>query len=521
MIAATTTRRDPIAWFGAGVAALVLILAPGAEAQEGKFEQTAASARSDYEKAQRELNELRDRIAKERSPLNQQLRDVEKQVSELRRTSEEQQRLLDSRNLDLNTLRGDTKSRRDERAYLSTLLDEYIRNFGSRVHITELGRYQDTVDAATLAPDNSNLTPAEVYGKQVDLVDASLDRLLDVVGGTTFQGTAAEDGGSVKDVDFALIGPLAMYSATDGSSIGIAEPVMNSLEPRMYPAEDPAQAAALKQLFSQGQGDMLADVTLGNARAVAEVEGDDTTLAQIKKGGLVMFPILALAGAAFLVALIKLGQLLLVPKASPAGVQKLLDAVKRRDFPAAKKLATGLKGPAGDMLRAGVDHLHEPKELVEEVMFEKSLDAKLRLQSFLPFIAVAAAAAPLMGLLGTVTGIINTFKMITIFGTGDAKTLSGGISEALITTKFGLVVAIPSLLAHALLTRMAKRILDRMEKGAVQFLNRIPPTPTEQFDLGQDHPEAQQGAGVSAAGHRTSALPGVTPSIKPTDGPDH
>jgi Biopolymer transport proteins len=126
------------------------------------------------------------------------------------------------------------------------------------------------------------------------------------------------------------------------------------------------------------------------------------------------------------------------------------------------------------MLRAGAERLGEPKELVEEVMFEKMLETRLRLQAFLPFVALAASAAPLLGLLGTVTGMITTFKLITVFGSGDAKTLSGGISEALITTEFGLIVAIPALLLYAYLSRKSRAVVDAMEKTAVAFLNRIP-----------------------------------------------
>jgi biopolymer transport protein ExbB len=129
------------------------------------------------------------------------------------------------------------------------------------------------------------------------------------------------------------------------------------------------------------------------------------------------------------------------------------------------------------MLQAGVRHIHEPKDLVEEVMYERMLDTKLRLQAYLPFVALASAAAPLMGLLGTVTGMINTFKLITVFGSGDAKTLSSGISEALVTTEFGLIVAIPSLLLYAFLSRKARRLVDGMEKTAVSLLNRISTTP--------------------------------------------
>ena len=73
------------------------------------------------------------------------------------------------------------------------------------------------------------------------------------------------------------------------------------------------------------------------------------------------------------------------------------------------------------------------------------------------------------------TGIINTFKLITVFGTGDAKTLSSGISEALITTEFGLIVAIPALLLHAYLSRKSRRMIDAMERTALAFVNRIVP----------------------------------------------
>ncbi len=110
-------------------------------------------------------------------------------------------------------------------------------------------------------------------------------------------------------------------------------------------------------------------------------------------------------------------------------------------------------------------------------MFEKVLSAKLKLESLLPFIAISASSAPLLGLLGTVTGIINTFKLITVFGSGDVKSLSGGISEALITTEYGLIVAIPSLLLHAFLSRQARGMIDKMEKCAVSFINQLTKTP--------------------------------------------
>ena len=72
-----------------------------------------------------------------------------------------------------------------------------------------------------------------------------------------------------------------------------------------------------------------------------------------------------------------------------------------------------------------------------------------------------------MGLLGTVTGMINTFQAITLFGTGDPKLMAGGISEALVTTMLGLVVAIPLVLLHSLLKTASRRILETLGEQSV------------------------------------------------------
>jgi len=84
---------------------------------------------------------------------------------------------------------------------------------------------------------------------------------------------------------------------------------------------------------------------------------------------------------------------------------------------------------------------------------------------------VIAAVAPLLGLLGTVTGMIATFDVITEFGTSDPKLLSGGIAIALTTTQLGLMVAIPFLLLGNMLSGWAERIKDDMEAAALRISN--------------------------------------------------
>ena len=130
-------------------------------------------------------------------------------------------------------------------------------------------------------------------------------------------------------------------------------------------------------------------------------------------------------------------------------------------------------GTESRILLKGIKNHHLPKELLEEILFEDLLEEKPKLERGLSFISVTAAVAPLLGLLGTVTGMINTFKLITLFGTGDAKSLSSGISEALITTEFGLVVAIPSLLLSAFLSRKANSMIAKMEKTSIIFVNGV------------------------------------------------
>jgi len=87
-------------------------------------------------------------------------------------------------------------------------------------------------------------------------------------------------------------------------------------------------------------------------------------------------------------------------------------------------------------------------------------------------IKILAAVAPLLGLLGTVIGMIQTFQAITLFGTGDPKLMSGGISEALVTTMLGLVVAVPLILSHSFVSNRSRRLMKIMEEQSTGYVAR-------------------------------------------------
>jgi biopolymer transport protein ExbB len=123
------------------------------------------------------------------------------------------------------------------------------------------------------------------------------------------------------------------------------------------------------------------------------------------------------------------------------------------------------------VLKATLEHLDSDRDHLEDVISESILHETPFLDRFGSTILVLAAVAPLLGLLGTVTGMISTFDVITEFGTGNPKLLSGGISEALVTTELGLIVAIPALLAGNLLGGWAEGIKDAIDKSALRLTN--------------------------------------------------
>ena len=434
----------------------------------GAFAQTDMQAK--LEASLSELSTVRKSISKEKLPMVKGLNALEDEVMDVRLEHQKIMRQLDSRNLDLNALRSDIKSRKSEKNYISNLLGEYTRNFETRLHIAELDQYEAAVQEALLAPDNSNLSDEQIFVKQTALVETSIRRLEDVVGGNVFSGTAAGADGLVKQGEFLLIGPIALFSATDHSLSGIAEQRLGSLEPTVLPFADGANAELVHDTVASRGGIFPFDPSLGNARKIEETQ--ESFKEHIQKGGMVAYVILGMFVLCAVISLIKWIQLSMIPKSSEKSILPVLRAMLVNDHKKAAAEIKNVKGPTGAMLSVGIEHIEESKDLVEEVMYEEILTTRIKVNKLTPILAICASTAPLMGLLGTVTGIINTFKLITVFGSGDVKTLSGGISEALITTELGLVVAISALVLCAFLTRKAKRITDNMEQTAILFMNR-------------------------------------------------
>jgi biopolymer transport protein ExbB len=123
-----------------------------------------------------------------------------------------------------------------------------------------------------------------------------------------------------------------------------------------------------------------------------------------------------------------------------------------------------------ELFSAGIRHMDGSKDLLEEQLFAVNQRQRLFFERRLPLLAVIVTASPLLGLLGTVMGMVKTFALITVFGTGNAAKLSSGISQVLITTELGLMVAIPTLIVHSFLSHRTQDRLSLLDRYSTEFV---------------------------------------------------
>lgn len=193
----------------------------------------------------------------------------------------------------------------------------------------------------------------------------------------------------------------------------------------------------------------------------------------IEGGGIIGLVIIGIGIVTVILVAIRIFLLATVGGVRESGIVQAVKALEKKNFEEAIAAVRALKGAAGRVLTATIEGLRVDPEHIEDVISESVLNEQPRIDRFRSTISVFAAVAPLLGLLGTVTGMIATFDVITQFGTGDPGLLSGGISEALITTQFGLTVAIPALLVGNLLSAWADRITSNLEISALRMVNTV------------------------------------------------
>lgn len=450
--------------------AAICLVPFGTLSGQTNLEAAVSSVESSLEGSLSELAALREEVAESKAPLAKELNALNAEVSELRKEFDKTSRNSDATTLNLSSLELNVKQRQDEVDYVVSLMTEYISNIESRADASELDMYQPTIDSTLLAVDNPELARLEVITAQLEAIEMGIGRIDSIIGGQIFPGSALTDQGELEQGTFVLFGPSAYFASNSGAS-GLSMAGKSGASAIIAAG---GAGSSIVDIAASSQGELPLDPTLGKAIAIASTE--ESVAEHILKGGVWVFPILGFAFVSLIISIYKLFELTTI-KSLPAGAMtSVVKLFRSGDKAKALHEARALPGPSGELLAVGVENADEPKELLEEILLERMIATQPKIERLLSVIAVTAATAPLLGLLGTVTGMINTFKLITIFGTGDAKSLSGGISEALITTEFGLVVAIPSLLFHAFLSRRAKSIMAAMERSAMSFVNGVKAT---------------------------------------------
>lgn len=193
----------------------------------------------------------------------------------------------------------------------------------------------------------------------------------------------------------------------------------------------------------------------------------------MQKGGITMYPILLLsviALAVFLERLISLRSEKFVPKAFYEQITELL---KNKNISEAAAVCKTNNSALARITYAIITNTDLPLTRLLEVAEETGRSESAKLDKYLPSLQTIVAIAPLLGLLGTVLGMIKIFDIIALQGTGNAEALSSGIAEALITTAAGLVVAIPAQIFYHIVKSRADYIGMSLEKASSEIMNLL------------------------------------------------
>ena len=448
---------------------LLALLLPASQLRAKTFADVAQEARQALAEAEAELAALRQTVAEQKRAISRRYTELEREKLSLDKRATATAANAESHKSANEASKRANAARHAEYVAIRSALLNFAKRLNQSLPSPEFELAKPAIDAAeTLATDDA-AAPSETLAAQLAVVKSSLERVRSLLGGRSVPGLASVSPTASVEGQYLLFGPLAFFS--DGAqTVGIAIEDINLAYPAVFGAKMPPKVTeSIRQLVATGGGSIPFDPTNGDAVKILRTQ--DSFVEHIVKGGVTMVPLLGMFLAAFVVAVFKTFEIASVRIPSKDALPAILEALKTGGKPTALALARSIKGPFGDLLATGVENVDQPKEVLEEALYDRLLAAQPKLERFIAFIALTAAAAPLLGLLGTVTGMIQTFKSITVHGTGDPATLSDGISVALITTEYGLIAAVPCLLVQALLSRVAKSKLALLERTAVAFVN--------------------------------------------------
>jgi biopolymer transport protein ExbB len=388
-----------------------------------------------------ELEALEKKNSQESRSYAQRLEQKEQEVKSLRSQVASQQRVVDEQLLGVDKL----KERVDQWSAQSQYQKQLLIHFGQ----------------------TTKLSAAIASGDELAILDQAVKSIDKTLAPSWEESKVVSAGGAIINAQVLALGPVEI--ALDNQA-KLAGPLIREKDREAWILDFLPSAAQqeLMALHTGQAGELSFDPTLGNALQLRK--HSDGLMVYFQKGGVWVIPIIFFGLLALLIAILKAVQLLRLPKIMQDLAEQFNQQLitHKADARAACEALLSNVGPVQRKL--ALIALNNPvSQQRDDLLVAHLSEHKYHLDKFMGIVATSASVAPLLGLLGTVSGMINTFKMMTIFGSGDVSTVSGGISEALITTELGLIVAVPALVIGAVLTRQIKTYAHAMESFAIKI----------------------------------------------------
>ncbi|PCJ18684.1 MAG: flagellar motor protein MotA [SAR86 cluster bacterium] len=381
--------------------------------------------------AERQLSITERRISDERTTLANTLSQAEQEIRRLREQTAAARRLADEATLSIQQLQTRLESWEEQSFFQQNLL----------------GRFNQQVNSENWPLGTPLIDKIAWLGDFISQQQAMLYPIWHT-------SEIIMPNGELQTADELNIGPVSWFWQEQNRIGGFVDQENERSEVSLLFSG--RQNNTLAALYDGQRGNIIFDPTLSRALRLAQEQ--ESILDHIEKGGLWAIPILLFAVFALTIALMKSIQLWLLPPIVPALAERLQ---KYNNSYLAEKVE-GMQKQLITVIRETI-----PGQIRDDRLFATLMECKHRLEYWLGAIAITAAVSPLLGLLGTVSGMIEAFRLMTLFGAGDPAAVSSGISEALVTTELGLIVAIPSLVLHALLSRRVKSYYTQLENSAI------------------------------------------------------
>jgi biopolymer transport protein ExbB len=268
-----------------------------------------------------------------------------------------------------------------------------------------------------------------------------------------FRANVVTDEGQEKEMDVIRIG--VFNAVAESKYLVFNERIGKLVELGRQPTQ--RYLSTVKDLEEAKEGYVRVAVDPSRGQLLSLLVETPTFMERIPFGGVIGYIIIALGLATLFLALLKILYLLFV--GTKVRLQQRSQDIKTSN-PLGRVLEVHSKNPQADT------------ETLERKLDEAILRESARLNRGLWAVKVVSVVSPLLGLLGTVTGMIQTFQTMMLFGTGDPKLMAGGISEALVTTMLGLMVAIPLVLLHSFMSSMCRRMVEVLEQQTTGIIAR-------------------------------------------------